>query len=374
MQGRVGDGDAADPDRLQPRDRGELAGAADLDVDRLEDRLGLLGREFVRQRPARRARDLAEPALPVEPVDLVDHAVDVEGQVGPLRFDHPVMGDEAGEIAHAGDVVRDGHAPGLDRAHHPELGVRGQRRDLAPAMGVEAQRAGGGDRGVLLAERAGGGVARIGELARLVRILGLGAHAGVERGEIGLRHIDLAANLEDRGRAGRQVLRDVGDGAGIGGDVLAGGAVAAGGGEDERALLVAQRAGEAVDLGLGGQRQLVLLAQAEEPAHPGEEIGHLLLGEGIVEAEHRQSMADLGEEGGGRGAHLLRRAVLADQMRKLRLQRRVAPHQRIIVGVRNLGRILGMIEAIVMRDLAREPFQLGGGSASSSISLLTTPG
>ena len=38
---------------------------------------GLLGGEFVRDRPARRARDEAEPFLPVEPVDLVDDAVDV---------------------------------------------------------------------------------------------------------------------------------------------------------------------------------------------------------------------------------------------------------------------------------------------------------
>ena len=70
--------DAADADRLQPPDRRQLAGAADLDVDRLERGLGLLGREFVRERPARRAGDLAEPLLPVEPVDLVDDAVDVE--------------------------------------------------------------------------------------------------------------------------------------------------------------------------------------------------------------------------------------------------------------------------------------------------------
>ena len=83
----VGDDDAADADRLQPPDRGQLAGAPDLDVDRLQRRLGFLGGEFVRQRPARRARDLAEPLLPVEPVDLVDDAVDVERQVGARLLD-----------------------------------------------------------------------------------------------------------------------------------------------------------------------------------------------------------------------------------------------------------------------------------------------
>ena len=55
--------------------------------------LGLLGREFVREAPARRARDLAEPLLPVEPVDLVDDAVDVERQVGAGLLDRAIMGE-----------------------------------------------------------------------------------------------------------------------------------------------------------------------------------------------------------------------------------------------------------------------------------------
>ena len=95
VQGGVGDGDAADADRLQPRHRGQLAGAADLDVDRLEHRFGFLGREFVGERPARRLGDEAEPLLPVEPVDLVDDAVDVERKIGALGLDRPVMGDQA---------------------------------------------------------------------------------------------------------------------------------------------------------------------------------------------------------------------------------------------------------------------------------------
>ncbi|MCK7473542.1 MAG: hypothetical protein MZV49_08590 [Rhodopseudomonas palustris] len=39
--------------------------------------VGLLGRELVRDRPARRRDSEAEPRAAVEPVDLVDHAVDV---------------------------------------------------------------------------------------------------------------------------------------------------------------------------------------------------------------------------------------------------------------------------------------------------------
>ena len=50
----------------------------------------------------------------------------------------------------------------------------------------------------------------------------------------------------------RQLVRHVADGADIGGDVLALVAVAARGGADQPALLVAERAGQAVDLRLGG--------------------------------------------------------------------------------------------------------------------------
>ena len=75
---------AADGDRLQLGDRGERAGAADLDRDVVEGGDRLLGREFVRDRPARRAADEAEAVLQREVVDLVDHAVDVVVEVGAL--------------------------------------------------------------------------------------------------------------------------------------------------------------------------------------------------------------------------------------------------------------------------------------------------
>ena len=87
VQRRVRHHDAADGDRLEPRHRRQRAGAADLDIDAVEDRRRLLGREFVRDRPARAARHEAEPILPVEPVDLVDHAVDVVAERGALLAD-----------------------------------------------------------------------------------------------------------------------------------------------------------------------------------------------------------------------------------------------------------------------------------------------
>src|SRR6185312_3579890 len=63
VQGGAADDDAADGDWLQLGHRGQRAGAADLDRDRAQDRLRLLGRELVGERPARRAAHHAEPRL-----------------------------------------------------------------------------------------------------------------------------------------------------------------------------------------------------------------------------------------------------------------------------------------------------------------------
>src|SRR6185312_14979127 len=84
---RVRHDDAANGDRLEPRHRRQRAGASDLDIDAVEDRRRLLGREFMRNRPARAARYEAEAVLPVKPVDLVDHAVDVVSERGALLAD-----------------------------------------------------------------------------------------------------------------------------------------------------------------------------------------------------------------------------------------------------------------------------------------------
>ena len=87
VQRGVGDDDAADRDGAQFGDRRQRAGAADLDLDRLDDRRRLLGREFVGDRPARTARDEAEPLLQGERIDLVDDAVDVIAERRALRLD-----------------------------------------------------------------------------------------------------------------------------------------------------------------------------------------------------------------------------------------------------------------------------------------------
>src|SRR5690606_2095566 len=82
VKGDIRHDDSAAGDRREPAHGGQLAGAADLDVDGLERRLRTLSRKFVRDGPSRRLGNETEPGLPVEPVNLVDDAVDIIGHVG----------------------------------------------------------------------------------------------------------------------------------------------------------------------------------------------------------------------------------------------------------------------------------------------------
>ena len=93
VQGGVLDDDAADGDGQQAGDRREGAGAADLDVDRLEAGRGALGGELVGERPARGGGAEAEAGLQVEAVELVDDAVDVVAERRALGLDQAVVGE-----------------------------------------------------------------------------------------------------------------------------------------------------------------------------------------------------------------------------------------------------------------------------------------
>ena len=98
----------------------------------------------------------------------------------------------------------DRQAEALERVDRADLRRRERLADLAPGVGEETQRPPGGDPRVELAQRAGGGVARIGEDRLARRRL-----ARVERGEIGVRHIDFAARFEARPARRASRLRDL---------------------------------------------------------------------------------------------------------------------------------------------------------------------
>ena len=87
VQRGVGHGHAADEHRCQLGHRRQLAGAPDLDVDAKYGRQLLLRRVFVRHRPARLTRFKTQLALQAQAVDLVNHAINVKGQLVPLLPD-----------------------------------------------------------------------------------------------------------------------------------------------------------------------------------------------------------------------------------------------------------------------------------------------
>src|SRR5690606_12652979 len=76
----VRDGDTTDEHRRQTGHWRQHAGASHLYVDALNDRGGLLGRELIRNCPARSTRRPPETLLKREVVQLKHDTVNVEGQ------------------------------------------------------------------------------------------------------------------------------------------------------------------------------------------------------------------------------------------------------------------------------------------------------
>ena len=136
---------------------------------------------------------------------------------------------------------------GMRRRHRPAL-------DRAERVGIERQRPLRGDARIELAQAAGRAVARIDQRLDLaVR----GARLLVVFLERGARHVDLAAHFQHaRPALAAQPQRNRLDRAQVGGDVLAGLAVAARRAAHEHAVLVAQADRQAVELGLDREHRI----------------------------------------------------------------------------------------------------------------------
>jgi hypothetical protein len=120
---------------------------------------------------------------------------------------------------------------------------------------------------------------------------------------------------------------------------------------DEDARLVQVRHGEAVDLELRDVGKPVGRLrgrrEAEALADPGIERPELVGAEGVRQAEHRPLVADLREPAPRRGAaHPLRGRGRGDERRKRRLEGDQAPEELVVLRVRELGRVLLVVEAV----------------------------
>jgi hypothetical protein len=362
VQGRVAHRRAADEHRLQLGDRGQLAGAADLDLDAEQLRHLLLRRVLVRHRPARLAADEAEPLLQRAIVDLVDHAVDVERQRVALLADAAMERDQAVGACDDGALLVDRQPHRGERIDERAVGRRNSpAAHLTDAVGEELQRPLRRDRRVVLAHRAGGGIARVDEGLLVLRALGDQlALALVQRIEVVAPDVDLATHLEHRRRRAAQAQRDLLDRSDVLRDVLAGLAVAARRGLHEHAIFVAQVDCEAVELQLGGVfDRRIALCQRQLAPHPRVERHRAArLGVGLgADRQHRHRVAHRHEAVEHAADDPLGGRVGGQQLGVRRLDRLQLLEQAVVFGVGD-RRVVEHVVAVGM--LLQQLAQRGG--------------
>ncbi len=112
VQRREGDRRATDEDRIQHRERRDLAGAAGVDRDARDARRALLGGKLVGDRPARRAAGRAQLVAQRELVDLHHGAVDLVRQIVAPLLPALAAGERLGQRRDHRDLVVDRQAGG----------------------------------------------------------------------------------------------------------------------------------------------------------------------------------------------------------------------------------------------------------------------
>ena len=225
---------------------------------------------------------------------------------------------------------------------------------------IEASRGGYG--GVEHAQRTGGGVARIHES----QLFG-GQALGVEALEGAAGHDHFAAHFECVRHAGGGRRRGVDrqgqrtDSSGVGGDDLAGHAVAAGETDGEAASAVAHRHRDAVELEFADVNEGFDSGQL---ARAAVEVPQLLFVESVVEAEHCRGVLGFLRSRARRAADPLRRGFRGDQLGIRVLERLQALDQAVVLGVGYLGLVEDVIEMLVTANLCAQCFDLPDGGAA----------
>ena len=341
--------DAAHVDRAEQGHRRELARAADLDDDILDDRHFLARLELERDRPARRAGPEPEYLAVDLRIDLYHDAVDLEGELVAGGGEGAVERDRLLDRAADLHVRIDAEPPAREDLELVRMRVGGlgalERHDL-----VREKREGPPGRyaGVELPERSGRRVSRIGEGGELPL-----RHPAVEIAERLERHDRLAADRDEPGGfAAAEPERHRPDRADVRRDVLAHGSVAARRAARENAVFVDELDREPVELGL---HRVCRVVRAESLLHPLIELARVGDVHHRLEAQHRLHVADVRKVVAGRGADPLRRRVARDEIGEFPfelLELRAEPVVRLI---RNLRLVEDVVEMIVPRDFLAKP-------------------
>src|SRR6058998_3541673 len=117
---------------------------------------------------------------------------------------------------------------------------------------------------------------------------------------------------------------------------------------DEAAVLVEQRDPQAVDLRLAHVRER---GARQRAADPGLELAQVVRRGRVVEREHGVVVLDRLEDIGRRPADALGGAVRGDEVGKARLELPELAHESVVLGVRDLGPCLDVVQIVVVVDL-----------------------
>jgi hypothetical protein len=174
--------------------------------------------------------------------------------------------------------------------------------------------------------------------AAALRGLARGLALRVERREARRGEVDLAPHLEQRGPAlPGEPERHIGDGAEVGGDLLAHDAVAARRAHGEHAVAVREADRRAVDLDLHRVAGATdIRRDARVAVLPRLQ---LFIAEGVGEGEHRRDVAVLGELRGGLGADPQGGRVARPQVGVGGLEGLKLVEQAVVLGVGHLRRV-----------------------------------
>ena len=178
-------------------------------------------------------------------VDLDDHPVDFIGQIAAMALPIQRILDNLLRVVGQACMLVHHEAPRPEAVESLDVALDCRTALHIPDLiGEETERTRSRDTAVELPERTCGGIARIGKLLQATLALLV-----VQAFPAGDRHIDLAANLHQRGhRIACQPQWDAGDSPEIGSHHLARDAVATGGADVEHSGSVRQRHGETIDL------------------------------------------------------------------------------------------------------------------------------
>ena len=319
----------------KPRYGRQRACAPHLDVNRLDPRPCQFSGEFMRNGPTRGGGAQPQAALQGQIIEFVDHPINIIAQTRAIMGNCLIMGDNRLKA-----LAANGQGIGLKSKitqfrNQSRLRVCKRSGDNPKRIGKKPQRAGAGDLSIQLAQRSCGRIAWIGK-GFTPCLLG----ARVERGEICVAHVNFTAHFENiRTIVVVDGLRNIGNRAGVGGDVFARLPIAARGGMHQNAVFIAQRQGQPIDFWLGNKDQGRGIRQAQIALNAHDKFRDIGLVKCIGQGHHAFGMGDFAKALGRAGADLRAWTIAADQIGKPRLKIRVFAFQAVIFRIAEGGRV-----------------------------------